>query len=92
MLIVLAGASLFMASACSGDDGPSEYNDETRSNFTESCEVGLDAATCGCMYDKITEIMEFDEFKKLDEDLQEDPSTPLPPEVEEAMTTCVTGG
>jgi hypothetical protein len=92
MLIVLAGASLAIGSACSGDDEPTEYNDETRSNFTESCEAGLDAATCGCMYDKITEVMEFDEFKALDEELQDDPSAALPPEVEEAMTTCVTGG
>jgi hypothetical protein len=91
MLIVLAGASLALGSACS-DDEPSAYGEETESAWNETCETGgLDEATCGCIYTAITETVPFDEFKQLDEDLQEDPSTPLPAELEAAMTTCITG-
>lgn len=91
MLIVLAGASLVLAGACSGDDEPNAYNDETESNFIESCAAGGDEATCQCMYDKIVETVPFEEFKALDEELQDNPNAQLPDGLTEAMTSCVTG-
>jgi len=93
-LIALAGATLFLASACGGDDEPSSYTDEMRSDFMSECTAGAgDGAedVCGCTYDALVDTMPFDEFREYDEAIRDDPSTPLPAVVTDAMTECATG-
>ncbi|HEY8545270.1 MAG TPA: hypothetical protein VIL36_09490 [Acidimicrobiales bacterium] len=92
-LIALAGATLFLAAACGGDDEPSGYNDEVRNNFMSECTAGAgDSARdmCECTYDAITANLDFEEFKAYDEALREDPSAEIPVELENAMTECAT--
>jgi len=92
-LIALAGATLFLAGACGGDDEPSSYNDDVKDDFMSQCVAGAgDEArdVCQCTYDALVDNMPFEEFKEYDEKLRDDPSTPLPAEVTDAMTACVT--
>jgi hypothetical protein len=90
-LIGLAGATLFLAGACGGDDEPSGYTDEMRRDFISQCTASAgDGAldTCGCTYDALTENLSFEEFREFDEAAREDPSAELPAEVTDAMTEC----
>lgn len=92
-LIALAGATLFLAGACGGDDEPTGYTDEMRSDFMSQCTAGVgeDAGDmCECTYDALTENMPFEEFRDYDEALRDDPSAPMPAEVTDAMTECAT--
>jgi hypothetical protein len=91
--IALAGATLFLASACGGDDEPTAYTDEMRSDFMSQCTTGAgDGAEdmCKCTYDALVETMPFEDFKAYDEAISDDPATALPAEVTEAMTECAT--
>jgi hypothetical protein len=106
ILILLAGASLILGSACSGDDdddagggggGGSNngYSADIEEAFMSQCVPGAAGAPdpqgmCQCAYDKITETVPFSDFEEFDQAVREDPSTPLPPEIEQATTECAT--
>lgn len=92
-LIALAGATLFLAAACGGDDEPTGYTDEMRDDFMSQCTAGVgdDARDmCECTYTALTENMPFEEFREYDEALRDDPSAPIPDDVTNAMTECAT--
>jgi hypothetical protein len=94
MLIVLVGATLFLAAACGGDDdsatsGASGYTSEVRANFMSTCAPQADENTCGCVFDKIKETIPFDEFKKLDQGGFSSQSE-LPDDFMNAITECAT--
>ena len=93
-LIALAGATLFLAGACGGDE-PSGYSSEVREDFVSNCAAGGGQEAedlCGCTYDAIEETLPFDEFREADERLADDPTADVPAEVTDAMTECATAG
>jgi hypothetical protein len=80
-------AAVLALGACTGQE-PTAYGDEVRDNFVEGC-VGADAAedVCTCTYDRITEEVEFDRFKEIEDALEEDGGE-VPPELTDLFAQC----
>lgn len=65
--------------SCSTNNGPKDFNDAVKENYTNSCKEAnpdkkdiADAATfCGCTYEAIKTSFTFDEFKALDSKLRD---------------------
>ena len=80
-LVLLLVAVALVAVGCSGSGDPETFNEETRDNFIEACEeanqgdsatVSADTATfCECTYDEIEANMTFEDFKSVDDELDE---------------------
>jgi hypothetical protein len=92
-LAAVALAALVLLPACN-QPTPTEYNDSTEENFLEGCEAqgesqGIRAVRdyCECTYEAITEEIEFERFKEVNEDLSEDPG-PLPDDFQELAAGC----
>ena len=92
ILILLAGASLFLASACSGDDDDSAAGD--RDGFMSQCTeasqgAGLSDAEgyCGCIYDGLADSLSADELKGV---FSATGADDVPPEATQVITDCAT--
>ena len=89
MTAVVLSLALAGAAGCGGDDGGSEssskepggkYPEQVRKTFLDSCDSQPNATrkTCECALDKVEKTVSFDEFKKADEAIREDPNAKPP--------------
>ena len=64
-------AAMIALAACGGGDG---YSAETRDNFVEACtsQKGATESYCGCAYDRIEKTVPFEEFERIDKELDGD--------------------
>lgn len=87
---VALGAALTLA-ACETGGGASEYGQDVQENFVGACTAaGGDEATCGCTYTAISEEYEFEEFRDIEESLED--GGQLPAEVSDLFVRCAAGG
>jgi hypothetical protein len=78
-LAVVGAVFALVLTSCSTNNGPKDYNDAVKDNYTNSCKEAnpdkkdiTDAATfCGCTYEAIKTSFSFDEFKALDAKLRD---------------------
>jgi hypothetical protein len=70
--------------------GGSGYGDEVRSNFMNACvaQPGASEAVCECTFDEISSAVPFEEFTAYEGAVQQDPATPAPSWLAEAITAC----
>ena len=83
---------LVLAAGC-GDDGGEGYSDETEAQFMASCVASVqegEESLCECIYDGMANDVPFDEFKKLDRRLSDDPDAELPEDVNALVMECAT--
>lgn len=83
-----------------GEEVPTEYGEQVRSNFLEQClgessdsEDGSEADPelrneCECMYDSIRDNLTFTEFRELDTEVRADQEG-LPDSVNDLLVRCV---
>ena len=66
------------------------YTDAIRTNFLNACaaQPGATQAKCECTFDEITQAVPVEEFAAYDRDLQQDPATPAPSWLADAITAC----
>jgi hypothetical protein len=66
------------------------YTDAIRTNFLNACaaQPGATQAKCECTFDEITQAVPVEKFAAYDRDLQQDPATPAPSWLADAITTC----
>jgi Prokaryotic membrane lipoprotein lipid attachment site len=77
--LFLAALAVAVLAGCSTSNDPKDYNADVKDNFTTTCieanreksDVPNVEEFCGCAYDKISTGFSFDEFKSLDETLQD---------------------
>ena len=100
--LLAAVALLALLSACTQSRTvPDRYGDTTEENFMEGCLQMTEGDgpgrsftskeakdVCGCAYDAIVKDIPFDEFKQLNEELEDEPAA-LPQEMLDIMATCV---
>ena len=87
MTALVLSFALVGAVGC-GDDGGRDsssepggkYPEEVRKTFLDSCDSQPNAtrSTCECALDKVEKTVSFDEFKKADEAIREDPKARPP--------------
>jgi hypothetical protein len=79
-----------------GQTSPSEtpvgegYTDQIRSSFLNACaaQPGASQALCECTFDEITKAIPVEEFAAYDLAVRQDPATPAPSWLAEAVTAC----
>jgi hypothetical protein len=100
MLILLAGACLFLTAAC-GDDDPvasADSYDDLEGDFMDQCAPAAQGAPdpdgmCQCAFDAIRDTVPLDELQAYNAALLEDgPSATPPAGFTEAITNCATTG
>jgi hypothetical protein len=66
------------------------YSDQIRSNFLNACaaQPGASQAQCECTFDEITKAVPVEEFAAYDLAVRQDPATPAPSWLAEAVTAC----
>ena len=81
-LLVACVAVVVLLAACSEGGEPTSYDDTVEENFTRGCEVAAasDPAIspvaqkyCDCAYGRLVAEISFEDFKSLDDDVEEDP-------------------
>ncbi len=70
-----------------GCDG-SAFEGRSDQEALQAPSVTLDADRCGEVYDCITEIVEFDDFRDVNSSLRDDPTQPLPEGFQNAVQAC----
>jgi hypothetical protein len=92
---VLALSALFLLGACTGQSTPTKYGDTTRTNFTKACvssateqHVSDPQGYCTCSYAAIVKQIPFEEFKKMNSDLSDNPDV-LPPKLLKIRDDCL---
>ena len=88
MALLGAVLALLLLGGCTGrKPTPTDYGETTRTNFLLGCNEEADAAGvskpdayCKCSYSEIVKTIPYDEFKKINSDLSDDPG-PLPPKM-----------
>jgi hypothetical protein len=100
-LLLLVLGLVFVAAACGTSGAPTDYDATTEKNYIEGCQVALkedaqaDPANrvCGCAYDEIARIIDFEAFKELDKELRNDVNaisdTETGREVEMIVADCI---
>ena len=95
ILILLAGASLFLGAACSDDDPVSSADsyDDFEGDFTSQCATAAAGAPdaeglCQCAFDNIKENVPLDELKAFNEELEDTPAAEPPAGITDAITEC----
>jgi hypothetical protein len=96
--VVAAALALLLLGACERHPAPTGYGDTTQKNFHTGC---VDSAKndshlssseaedyCKCSYTKIVKQIPFDEFKKINSDLSDDPG-PLPDKMLTIRDDCL---
>lgn len=87
---VALGAALTLA-ACETGGGATEYGQDVQENFVGACTAaGGEEATCACAYDAISEEYEFEEFRDIEESVED--GGEVPAEVSELFARCAAGG
>ena len=97
ILILLAGASLFLTAAC-GDDDPvasADSYDDFESEFMAQCTPAAAGApspedVCRCAFGEMRDNVPLDEVQAWNEELQDNPAATPPDGVMNAITTCAT--
>jgi hypothetical protein len=80
-------AAALLLGACTGRE-PTGYGDEVKDNFVGACtEAGGEDDVCECTYEAVSNEIEFDRFKEIEESI-EDGSNELPPEVSDLFAQC----
>jgi hypothetical protein len=72
-------------------EAPGEgYTDAMRRNFLNACaaQPGASQAPCECTFDHITNAVPVEEFAAYDRAVRQDPATPAPSWLAEAVTAC----
>jgi hypothetical protein len=66
------------------------YPDQVRRNFMNACaaQPGATEAQCECTFDEIAETVPVEDFVAYDQAVREDPATPPPGWIEEAIAAC----
>jgi hypothetical protein len=65
------------------------YTAAVEANFIQSCEAsGGVAEGCRCIWDELVRTMPYEDFVAFEEAVIADPSTPNPPAVQSAFSTC----
>jgi hypothetical protein len=70
--------------------GGEGYTDQMRSNFLNACaaQPGASQAQCECTFDEITKAVPVEEFTAYDLAVRQDPGTPAPTWLAEAVKAC----
>ena len=90
--VVLVLPAVVALAGC-GDDGPSDYTDESRTNVLTACVTEADRPlvgdVCTCAYRSIRTDIPFDRFAEIDEQLRARPDDPLPDDLLAVLAGCV---
>lgn len=90
-LATVAVAAALTLGACETGGGATEYGDDVRENFVGACTAaGGDEETCGCAYDSISEQIEFEQFRDIEDSLED--GGEVPAEVSTLFAQCDDGG
>ncbi len=82
LLLAACAAVVLLVAACGDSGEPTSYDDTVEDNFMRGCEVAAEADPairpvapkyCGCAYERLVTEIDFDDFKKLDDDVKDDP-------------------
>ena len=96
MALVGAVLALLLLGGCTGrPPTPTDYGDTTRTNFMRGCTEEAEGVNvsnpqdyCECSYTEIVKTIPYDEFKKINSELSDDPG-PLPPKMVKIRDTCI---
>jgi hypothetical protein len=96
MALVGAVLALVLLGGCTGrPPTPTDYGETTRTNFMRGCTEEAEGVNvsnpqeyCDCSYKAIVKDIPYDEFKKINSELSDDPA-PLPPEMVRIRDTCI---
>ena len=82
-LLAACAAIALVVSACTNTGEPTSYDDTVEENFLNGCEIAAEADPairpvaqryCACAWEGLITKIEFDDYKKLDDDINEDPN------------------
>ena len=82
MLLGACVATVALLAACGNSGEPTSYDDTVEDNFMRGCEVAAGADSkispvapkyCACAHTRLVAEIDFDDFKKLDDDVKDDP-------------------
>ena len=82
LLVIVCAAAVVLLAACGSSGEPTSYDDTVETNFTSGCEKAAEADPairpaakqyCACAYSRLVTEISFDDFKKLDDDVKDDP-------------------
>ena len=82
LLVTVCAAAVLLLAACGSSGEPTSYDDTVETNFTSGCEKAAEAdhaispaakQYCACAYSRLVAEISFDDFKKLDDDVSDDP-------------------
>lgn len=86
-------AVLLAVTVACGEDEPTQYSGNTRTNLMVTCEAEGDLPmvgdVCACTYRSIRTRLPFARFRQVDQELRNDPEAPLPDDVLELLAECV---
>ncbi len=83
LLLAACAAVVLLVSACTDEGDPTSYDATVEENFLRGCEVAAEADPairpvapryCGCAWNRLIAEIDFEEFKKLDDDVKDDPN------------------
>lgn len=90
-LATVALGAVLTLGACETGGGATEYGQDVQENFVGACTAaGGEEATCACAYDAISEEYEFEEFRDIEESLED--GGQMPAEVSDMFVRCAAGG
>ena len=82
ILLASCAAVALLLTACFDEGHPTSYDDTVQDNFLSGCEVAAAADNeispvsqryCTCAWNRLTQEVEFEDFKNLDDDVKDDP-------------------
>ena len=82
-LLACCAAAALLLTACFDEGHPTSYDDTVEDNFLRGCELAAAADPaispvagryCTCAWNRLTNEIEFDDFKNLDDDVRGDPN------------------
>lgn len=74
---------VLLVSACFDEGTPTSYDDTVEENFTNGCVVAAEADVdirpvarryCACAWSRLITEISFDDFKQIDDDVNDDPN------------------
>ena len=81
LLLAACAAVALLVAACGETGEPTSYDDTVEENFMRGCEVAAETDPairpvapkyCGCAWNRLITEIDFDDFKKLDDDVKDD--------------------
>ncbi len=88
---IAIAVALLLAGCGRGDGDDPTYSSDTRASFLEPCIAGLGEEgrdVCECSYALIVDDIPFEDFQRLDRDLQGDPDAELPDAIADIVAAC----